>query len=149
MAKKAELEAIHKNQCPFMYEKGKLLPLDQLKEKIYCIPDRKGRPMYYILDPRTGALKFLSYQKLINICTTTDPEKRQALVNKCLDRALIRRFSDDIGYIKEFLENLKYINSINTKFIGRPSKLIPFLLEKKFWDTKCPCLITQALRQRI
>jgi hypothetical protein len=110
MAKKAELEAIFKNKCPFMYEKGKLIPLDELKEKIFCIPDRKGRPMYYILDPRTGALKFISYQKIINICTTSDPEKRQALVNKCLDRALIRRFSDDIGYIKEFLNYYEKIN---------------------------------------
>uniref|UniRef100_A0A6C0KRQ0 Uncharacterized protein n=1 Tax=viral metagenome TaxID=1070528 RepID=A0A6C0KRQ0_9ZZZZ len=35
MAKKAELEAIFKNKCPFMYEKGKLIPLDELKEKIF------------------------------------------------------------------------------------------------------------------
>uniref|UniRef100_A0A6C0KU96 Uncharacterized protein n=1 Tax=viral metagenome TaxID=1070528 RepID=A0A6C0KU96_9ZZZZ len=69
--------------------------------------------MYYILDPRTGALKFISYQKIINICTTSDPEKRQALVNKCLDRALIRRFSDDIGYIKEFLNYYEKINREN------------------------------------
>lgn len=95
----------HKSNCNFLYdEKGMLLSIEGVNEKIFCIPDRKDRPMYYALDQKTGILKFLGYEKFLKTCISLDPLQRPLLVDKCKDREIVRQFTDDVGKIREFLQ---------------------------------------------
>ena len=105
-----------KDNCFFLYERGKKqipIPLDKLKDIIFCIPDRRGRSLYYIKNELTGELKFISYQKLINICTEKKPDVRQHLISTCLNRDVINDFTDDTGHIKNFLYHFQQTGGID------------------------------------
>lgn len=79
------------------------LPLEVMREKIYCIPDRKGRALYYLYDASTKQLQFFGYQNMMNKCLSQTPVVRQHISEQCLDRSVLARFSDDSGRIKQFL----------------------------------------------
>lgn len=110
-----EMEArLHQRiaECPFLYEDGVQLSLEGLRDKIFCIPDRKGREMYYTQNKETGLLQFLGYKKFINKCTSTEPHKRQLLIDKCLDRKSIQHFTDDVEKVREFLSYYESVGGI-------------------------------------
>lgn len=42
-------------------------------EKVFCIPDRKGKKNFYMMDPDAGSLVFVANEKDLESCGTSSP----------------------------------------------------------------------------
>ena len=92
------------SHCRFLYDAdGNQYPTDVIESLVYCIPDRRGRRLYYIQEKETGLLKFVAHDELLKMCVRGNKKLAKALEKRCLDASDIDLVNKDYNVIREYI----------------------------------------------
>ena len=100
--------------CKFLQdEKGNTYPTSVLESMIYCIPDRRGRRLYYIEEKGTGLLKFVAHDDILKQCMRENKKLQKRIQDKCLDLSQIDTVSEEYNIIREYLHHFHETGGID------------------------------------